>query len=400
NLIFWTNWNEHNASVSRATTSGQDIRAIIRTSIKTPNALTIDIILKELYWADASLDKIERCDFNGGNRQVLISSGLEHIFSLSMLGRWIYWSDWGSREIQRANKWLGDGVEVVRNRTHVHLMGVLAVYDDKCELIYLMRAVRLFAECKYRCIIADDGSAECMCPDGMIRDDCHTVCSNDQFDCGPDQHLRCVAYIYTCDGIPHCSNAADESPVYCHTRSCRDGYWMCGDDKCIEQNRVCDGSPDCADQSDESSDIDCPRTGSLVVPCSFGMFKCTDGKCIPMNWKCDSELDCDDGSDENCSKYFLMHYCNTWLFSIYYINVMNFTCPLGHFQCETSHKCIPLSYHCDADKDCFDGSDEVNCSSNCREDFFSCADNGHCIPNTWVCDGEVECTDGSDELSC
>uniref|UniRef100_H2Y8K0 EGF-like domain-containing protein n=1 Tax=Ciona savignyi TaxID=51511 RepID=H2Y8K0_CIOSA len=152
--------------------------------------------------------------------------------------------------------------------------------------------------------------------------------------------------------------------------------WMCGDDKCIEQNRVCDGSPDCADQSDESSDIDCPRTGSLVG--GFGMFKCTDGKCIPMNWKCDSELDCDDGSDENCNE----------------------TCPLGHFQCETSHKCIPLSYHCDADKDCFDGSDEVNCSSNCREDFFSCADNGHCIPNTWVCDGEVECTDGSDELSC
>nr|XP_026693170.1 prolow-density lipoprotein receptor-related protein 1-like isoform X2 [Ciona intestinalis] len=377
NYIFWTNWNERNASVSRSTSGGRNIKSIISTKIKTPNALTIDIIVKQLYWADASLDKIERCDFDGGNRQVIISNGLDHIFSLAVLGKYLYWSDWGNRMILRANKWNGGALEIMRNRSYPHPLGVMAVYDDKCG-----RDPCDSASCKYRCVVLDDGSAACMCPDGVISDECgaHTVCTNDQFDCGEDQHLRCVAYIYTCDGTPHCSNGADETDIYCRTRSCRDGYWMCENDTCIDKRRVCDGLSDCDDGSDEDPDIQCPNSPSRLsrLPCSYGMFSCGDGKCIPLSWKCDSESDCDDGSDENC----------------------NHTCPLGHFQCSTSHKCIPLSYVCDADKDCFDGSDEANCSSKCREDFFSCVGTGHCIPDTWVCDGEVECPDGSDELSC
>ncbi|XP_078493520.1 prolow-density lipoprotein receptor-related protein 1-like isoform X2 [Ciona intestinalis] len=377
NYIFWTNWNERNASVSRSSSSGHNIKSIISTKIKTPNALTIDIIVKQLYWADASLDKIERCDFDGGNRQVIISNGLDHIFSLAVLGKYLYWSDWGNRMILRANKWNGGALEIMRNRSYPHPLGVMAVYDDKCGPDPCDSA-----SCKYRCVVLDDGSAACMCPDGVISDECgvHTVCTNDQFDCGEDQHLRCVAYIYTCDGTPHCSNGADETDIYCRTRSCRDGYWMCENDTCIDKRRVCDGLSDCDDGSDEDPDVQCPNSPSRLsrLPCSYGMFSCGDGKCIPLSWKCDSESDCDDGSDENC----------------------NHTCPLGHFQCSTSHKCIPLSYVCDADKDCYDGSDEANCSSKCREDFFSCVGTGHCIPDTWVCDGEVECPDGSDELSC
>lgn len=70
NLLFWTNWNTDDPSILRSHADGDNITKIISTGIKTPNGLTIDKITKHLYWADADLDKIERCDFDGKNRKV------------------------------------------------------------------------------------------------------------------------------------------------------------------------------------------------------------------------------------------------------------------------------------------------------------------------------------------
>lgn len=35
-----------------------------------PNAITLDHKAKKLYWGDARLDKIERCEYDGSNRVV------------------------------------------------------------------------------------------------------------------------------------------------------------------------------------------------------------------------------------------------------------------------------------------------------------------------------------------
>lgn len=69
-LMFWTNWNELNPSIMRASLNGANVIQIIRTDIKTPNGLAIDHRAEKLYFSDATLDKIERCEYDGSSRYV------------------------------------------------------------------------------------------------------------------------------------------------------------------------------------------------------------------------------------------------------------------------------------------------------------------------------------------
>lgn len=68
--MFWTNWNEQSPSIMRATLSGSNVLVIIGTDIRTPNGLAIDHRAEKLYFSDATLDKIERCEYDGTQRYV------------------------------------------------------------------------------------------------------------------------------------------------------------------------------------------------------------------------------------------------------------------------------------------------------------------------------------------
>uniref|UniRef100_A0A3P9Q8V5 Uncharacterized protein n=1 Tax=Poecilia reticulata TaxID=8081 RepID=A0A3P9Q8V5_POERE len=69
-LMFWTNWNEQSPSIMRASLNGANVLVIIGSDIKTPNGLAIDHRAEKLYFSDATLDKIERCEYDGSNRYV------------------------------------------------------------------------------------------------------------------------------------------------------------------------------------------------------------------------------------------------------------------------------------------------------------------------------------------
>lgn len=68
--MFWTNWNEQYPSIMRATLAGANVLVIISTDIRTPNGLAIDHRAEKLYFSDATLDKIERCEYDGSQRYV------------------------------------------------------------------------------------------------------------------------------------------------------------------------------------------------------------------------------------------------------------------------------------------------------------------------------------------
>ncbi|XP_039713733.1 CD320 antigen [Pteropus medius] len=119
--------------------------------------------------------------------------------------------------------------------------------------------------------------------------------------------------------------------------------------------------------------------GSTADSCMPTEFQCrTSGFCVPLSWHCDGDQDCSDGSDEECKIE----------------------------PCAQDGQCPPPMENpcsCDSIDDCHDGIDKnlLNCSRQpCRAGELHCPLSSTCIPHTWLCDGHPDCPDSSDELGC
>ncbi|CAO2579869.1 Low-density lipoprotein receptor-related protein 4 [Lemmus lemmus] len=109
--LFWTDWG-HIAKIERANLDGSERKVLINTDLGWPNGLTLDYDTRRIYWVDAHLDRIESADLNGKLRQVLVSH-VAHPFALTQQDRWIYWTDWQTKSIQRVDKYSGRNKETV-----------------------------------------------------------------------------------------------------------------------------------------------------------------------------------------------------------------------------------------------------------------------------------------------
>uniref|UniRef100_A0A8D0BEN1 Low-density lipoprotein receptor-related protein 4 n=1 Tax=Salvator merianae TaxID=96440 RepID=A0A8D0BEN1_SALMN len=109
--LFWTDWG-HVAKIERANLDGSDRKILINTDLGWPNGLTLDYDTRRIYWVDAHLDRIESADLNGKLRQVLVNQ-VSHPFALTQQDRWLYWTDWQTRSIQRVDKYSGRNKETV-----------------------------------------------------------------------------------------------------------------------------------------------------------------------------------------------------------------------------------------------------------------------------------------------
>uniref|UniRef100_A0A452UFD1 Low-density lipoprotein receptor-related protein 4 n=1 Tax=Ursus maritimus TaxID=29073 RepID=A0A452UFD1_URSMA len=105
------NWG-HIAKIERANLDGSERKVLINTDLGWPNGLTLDYDTRRIYWVDAHLDRIESADLNGKLRQSLVSH-VSHPFALTQQDRWIYWTDWQTKSIQRVDKYSGRNKETV-----------------------------------------------------------------------------------------------------------------------------------------------------------------------------------------------------------------------------------------------------------------------------------------------
>lgn len=60
----------------------------------------------------APRQKIERSSLTGSSREVIVSTAI-YPFAMTMFGQFIYWTDWNTRSIYRANKHDGSDQRVM-----------------------------------------------------------------------------------------------------------------------------------------------------------------------------------------------------------------------------------------------------------------------------------------------
>ncbi|RNA22803.1 Low-density lipo receptor-related 2 [Brachionus plicatilis] len=104
-LIFWTDWGKY-PRIERASMDGTNRTVLISTKLYWPNGLAIDMVRERIYFADAHLDYIESCDYNGNNRVQVISNDLmlHHPHSLAFFEHNIFWLDRGHNKVLKLDR--------------------------------------------------------------------------------------------------------------------------------------------------------------------------------------------------------------------------------------------------------------------------------------------------------
>ncbi|XP_066603816.1 low-density lipoprotein receptor-related protein 4 [Prorops nasuta] len=172
--MYWTEWG-NKSMIKKSTMDGTQRRVLFSKDLNLPNGLTLDYDKKRLYWVDGATKKIEYSGFNGENRTVLIR-GLSHPFGMAIHKNQIYWTDWESMSIYRADKDTGANQNVVRSGIS-KLMDIRVFHrprkniENPCE--------RNNGGCSHLCLLKPYPQRYvCACPTGLALQHDGKTCPN------------------------------------------------------------------------------------------------------------------------------------------------------------------------------------------------------------------------------
>jgi len=149
--MYWTDWGTI-AKIEKASMDGRNRSVIHNTSLVRPYGLTLDYSTQVLYWADASLDKIESSNVDGSNRRVLVDIVYDP-FGITLFEDTLYFSDLvggifstnksGGQAVKLLHVTICDdpfGIQVVTEERQPQ--GILHVYWLLCMVVIVISLVQ------------------------------------------------------------------------------------------------------------------------------------------------------------------------------------------------------------------------------------------------------------------
>ncbi|XP_041472474.1 low-density lipoprotein receptor-related protein 4-like [Lytechinus variegatus] len=169
-LMFWSDWGSR-PRIERSAMDGTRRQAIVTSNLEWPNGVCVDQTIDRIFWVDARTERVESCALDGSSRRLLVYDGVSHPYGLTVLDDYIYWTDWDTGAIHRAEKQDGGGaIDILGNFDS--LMDIKAVnMQDKGENVCGSDN----GGCSHLCLPNPQGYS-CACPTGIIINQDNRTC--------------------------------------------------------------------------------------------------------------------------------------------------------------------------------------------------------------------------------
>lgn len=158
-LLFWADWGSQ-PKIERANMDGERRLRIIQDDLVWPNGLALDQDARRIYWTDAQMKCIHSSEYDGNNRQKIISD-LPHPYGIAVTSDNIYWTDWKTKALHKLTR-RNASQQIVRD----NLEGLMDIKIVEKESQTLENACgHNNGNCSHLCLRNPKGFS-CSCPTG------------------------------------------------------------------------------------------------------------------------------------------------------------------------------------------------------------------------------------------
>lgn len=170
-VLFWTDWDANSPRIERCSMAGQNRYTVVQVDKLTdgawPNGLTLDYDLRRIYWIDARSDSIHTTTYEGADHHEVIRGHemLTHPFAIALFGNYVYWTDWRTNSVIRANKWNGGQISVIQ-RTLTQPFDIQILHPSRQPRIPNPCGENN-GGCSHLCLLNGNKTYKCDCPHVM-----------------------------------------------------------------------------------------------------------------------------------------------------------------------------------------------------------------------------------------
>ncbi|XP_072376430.1 low-density lipoprotein receptor-related protein 4 [Diabrotica undecimpunctata] len=161
-LMFWSDWGEK-GKIEVAGMDGSNRKTLISDNLNWPNGLAIDRPENRLYWNDGKLHTIESSSLDGKDRKKILTE-VSYPYGLVVVGNHIYWTDWQTKSLHRAEKITGNDKTIIRDK----LGGLMDVRSVQSDNIAENACGNNNGGCSHLCL-RNPVSYTCACPTGLTK---------------------------------------------------------------------------------------------------------------------------------------------------------------------------------------------------------------------------------------